>query len=111
MCCGYSSSLDSAISSFALHPMFIRISDIPGISSELQQAVTEAREEFEGNGKEDARFNVRSLVHSDTFQSFLVSLPQEVVREKFRLLRWAFDEVGKDIMDSSEFVDWFEEGK
>lgn len=93
----------SSISVYALHPMYLRMGDIPGISSGLKAEIQ----------RETKRLNAEDYYKEAQWDQDLntelhrpVDFPA-VMKVKNDIMRKAFKEIGQKMLESQGFKDWF----
>lgn len=94
----------SSISVFALHPLFLRISAIPGLS-----LLIKAEADKETKRLNDPKYYKEAQVDEDLNTELYkpVDYP-EVMRVKRNLTWKAYLELGNATLNSMDFQDWFE---
>lgn len=101
----------SSISVFALHPLYLRISAIPGISGALKSEADKETKRL--NDENYYKENGRERQWDDDLQTELfkpVDYP-EVMKVKRSLLAQAYDEVGEATLNSKEFKEFFDKSE
>jgi len=94
----------SSISVHALHPMYLRLNDIEGLSAALKADIEkEAKRLNEDNYYKEAQWDKDLKTELDR----PIDYP-EVMRVKTGFLRRAFKEIGAKVMESEEYKEFFD---
>lgn len=109
----------SSISVFALHPLYLRVAAIPGLSSKLQSSIRLVTDRLNAGPPQDMDYEVRTHGRTAAPRAALItalacllarvppalasSRPQVVMHAKMDLAQSAFSEVGASTLSSPHF--------